>query len=98
MKTLKDIYLLIINKLADYSINNSDYENCITYCHKILEKDNCREDTYRMLMSSYNRLRQKNNALRWYEKCRQALITELGSTPSAETIELLNRLKRDEPI
>jgi PAS domain S-box-containing protein len=97
-ETLKDIYLLIINKLADYSMNNADYENCITYCHKILEKDNCREDTYRMLMSSYSRLRQKNNALRWYVNCCQTLISELGSHPSAETVSLFHRLKRDETI
>ncbi len=97
-ETLKDIYLLLLNKLADYSINTADYENCITYCHKILEKDNCREDTYRMLMSSYSRLRQKNNALRWYENCRQTLAAELNSPPSEETIGMFNRLKRDETV
>ncbi|MBN1191130.1 MAG: PAS domain-containing protein [Dehalococcoidales bacterium] len=97
-ETLKDIYLLIINKLADYSMNIADYENCIAYCHKILEKDNCREDTYRMLMSSYSRLGQKNIALRWYENCRQILNSELGSPPSKETVSLLTRLKRDENI
>jgi DNA-binding SARP family transcriptional activator len=97
-ETLKDIYLLIVNKLADYSMHTDDYENCITYCHKILEKDNCREDTYRMLMSSYSRLGQKNNALRWYENCRQILYSELGTPPSQETSALLNRLKRDETI
>jgi PAS domain S-box-containing protein len=97
-ETLKDIYLLIINKLADYAMNNGDYENCITYCHKILEKDNCREDTYRMLMSSYSRLRQKNNAMRWYVNCCHTLISELGSLPSDETVSLFNRLKRDETI
>jgi PAS domain S-box-containing protein len=97
-ETLKDIYLLIINKLADFSMNTADYENCITYCHKILEKDNCREDTYRILMSSYSRLHQKNNALRWYENCRQTLNSELGSPPSQVTIDLFNRVKRDETV
>jgi PAS domain S-box-containing protein len=97
-ETLKDIFLLLLNKLADYSMSKSDYESCITYCHKILGKDNCREDTYRMLMTSYSRLGQKNNALRWYENCRQTMKNELNVNLAPETVDLYHRLLRGETI
>jgi PAS domain S-box-containing protein len=97
-EALKDIYLLLVNKLAEHSMTMSDYESCITYCHRILAKDACREDTYRRLMSCYSRLGQKNNALRWYDNCRQTIKSELNSPLAPETIALYNRLVKGETI
>ena len=47
--------------------------------------DNCREDAYRLLMTSHTRLGQLNRALYWYELCVRTLQRELGLEPSAET-------------
>jgi PAS domain S-box-containing protein len=93
-ESLKDIYLLILNKLSDHSMNIADYESCINYCHKILDIDNCREDAYRLLMCCYSRLGQKNKAVRWYETCTKTLNSELNSSPSDETTLFYARLKK----
>jgi DNA-binding SARP family transcriptional activator len=95
---LMDTYLLILGKLADNSMKNADYDNCITYSQKILAKDHCREDAYRRLMSCYSRIGQRNRALRWYEICRRTVQIELEASPDQETSALYHQLLRNEPI
>jgi DNA-binding SARP family transcriptional activator len=87
-ETLKDNYLFILSKLANYSLQTCDYENCIYYSQKILGKDASREDAYRNLIRCYLKLSQRNQALRWYQMCCKAIKTELDTTPEKETIEL----------
>jgi len=97
-EALKDTYVIILGKLADHSMENADYESCITYCQKILAKDPCREDAYRRLMRCYCRLGQRNRALRWYEICRRTIQAELDASLDRETITLHQRILRDEAI
>ena len=97
-EALIDTYLLILGKLAEYSLKNADYDGCITYSQKILTKDPCREDAYRRLMTCYSRLRQRNRALRWYEMCRRTVQSELDTTPDHETSALYHQLLKNEPI
>ena len=97
-ETLKDIYLIILGKLADYSLDIRDYEDSIIYCQKIIAKDNCREDAYRRLMRCYNRLNSRNRAIRWYEIFCRAIQTGLDTNPDNETVELYQRLLRNEYI
>jgi DNA-binding SARP family transcriptional activator len=97
-EALKDTYLIILGKLADYSMLAADYESCIIYCQKILAKDPCREDAYRRLMCCYSRLGRRNRALRWYEICRRTIQSELDTTPDPETTALHQRLSRNELI
>jgi DNA-binding SARP family transcriptional activator len=97
-EALKDTYLFILSKLADYAIEQDDCESCILYCQKILEKDPCREDAYRRLICCYSRLGQKNRALRWYEICRQTIERELDSPPDAQTLDLYQRLLKGETL
>ena len=97
-EALKDIYLLILSKLADYYMQSADYESCILYCQKILTKDACREDAYRQMIRCYSRLGNRNRALRWYEMCCRTIQAELDTTPNDETSSLYHALLRGEPI
>lgn len=97
-EAIKDTYLFVLSKLADHSMNITDYESCTIYCQKILDKDPSREETYRRLMSCYSRLGQRNRALRWYENCRQSIRIELDAMPDKETTSLYHRLLKGEPI
>jgi len=97
-EALKDIYLIILGKLADYFFAAIDYESSIIYCQKILAKDPCREDAYRRLMHCYYHLGQRNRALRWYEICRNTIWTELDTAPDDETVLLYQRLLAGESI
>ena len=91
-ETLKDIYLIILGKVADYLLQIKDYEESIIYNQKIITKDNCREDAYKRLMRCYSRLGNRNRAMRWYEICCQAIRTELDTTPEYETTRLYQQV------
>ncbi|MFC2069367.1 BTAD domain-containing putative transcriptional regulator [Chloroflexota bacterium] len=94
-EALKDTYIIILGKLADYAMETTDYESSIIYCQKILARDPCREDTYRRLMRCYSHMGQRNRALRWYEICHQSIHTELDTTPEQETTTLYHQLLRE---
>lgn len=97
-EAFKDIYLNILIKLADYYLTNADYENCLVYCLKILDKDPCREDAYQRIMSCYSRSGLRNRALQWYEICQKAIKAELDTEPDHETTRLYKQLLNNEPI
>ena len=92
---LKDIYLAILGRLADHSLQTADYHGCIAYCQKILLKDRCREDAYQRLMCCHNRLGQRNRAVAWYRLCEATIRGELGILPSHHTVRLHQTLLDD---
>jgi DNA-binding SARP family transcriptional activator len=82
---LKDHYLLVLTKLAQHCLNEQDWDGCIERCHRLLEKEPCREDAYQRLMLCYTRLGQRSRATHWYEVCERTLRIELDVAPSDET-------------
>lgn len=97
-ESLKDSYLLVLNKLAAHCLDTGDYENCIHYSQNILSKDHCREDAYRNLIRCYVKLGQRNRALRWYDICRRTINAELDTIPEEETTDLFQKLLKCETI
>lgn len=85
---LKDQYLLVVTKLADRCLHEGDALGCIVRSHRILQKDPCREDAYRLLMRSYLLLGQRSQALHWYDLCARTLSKELDVAPSETTARL----------
>ncbi|MBV9356133.1 MAG: winged helix-turn-helix domain-containing protein [Chloroflexi bacterium] len=82
---LKDQYLLVLTRLAAAAMQEHQYDRCIEYARQLLEEDNCREDTYRMLMVCHARLGQPGRVRRWYELCVQTLRSVLEVGPDTET-------------
>jgi two-component SAPR family response regulator len=97
-EALHDIYLNILSKLADNYLQKADHENCIVYCFKILDKDNCREDAYQRIMRCHSRLGLRNRALQWYEICRKTIEAELDTEPDQATKSLYRQLLNNTPI
>jgi LuxR family maltose regulon positive regulatory protein len=97
-EALKDEYLSVLGKLAEYSMRAKNYEDCISYCQKILSKDYCREDTYGRLMCCYNRLGQRGRAIEWYRLCEKIIRRELDVGPNQELVALFQKLIRGEYI
>lgn len=89
---LKDQYLMILTKLADACLRRGDAEGCILRCHKILQKDTCREDAYQRLMRCYHQLGQRSQALHWFDVCARTLSHELDVGPSEATLDLYQRI------
>lgn len=95
-EALKDIYLTILNRLAEHSMQGKDYQDCIAYCQKILAKDHCREDAYRHLMFCYSRLGQRNRAISWYHLAEKNIKRELDISPEQRTKAIYQKLRSDE--
>lgn len=89
---LKDKYLLILTKLAQFSMAAMDLDGCIRRSHALLAKEPCREDAYQRLMQCYARLGQRGSAIRWYQICERTLHQELEVAPSEETRRLYGEL------
>lgn len=97
-EALKDVYLAMLGKLAEHSMQMTDYQACIAYCQRILAKDQCREDAYRQLMRCYSQLGQRNRAIGWYRVCESTIKNELDVCPDRHTIGLYQKLLNDEDI
>ena len=94
-ENLKEIYLVILDRLGEHYALDGHPDTAINLCDKILEKDICREDVYRRLMRCYYRLGQRDKALRVFKKCTEALKKELETEPARATIQLYEQVKQD---
>jgi DNA-binding SARP family transcriptional activator len=91
-EALRDAYSTMLTMLSSISIEAGDYTGAIIWAQKLLAQDNCREDAYRLLMTSHHRLGQHNRSAYWYGLCVRSLERELGMEPSQETQELYRNI------
>lgn len=95
---LKEIYLLILNRLSIYFFEQKQYNACISTSMKMLSEDNYLEEVHRKLMACYYMSGQAGLALKQYYKCKKALDGELNLSPSEPTLELFERIQNGRPI
>jgi DNA-binding SARP family transcriptional activator len=92
---LSNAYMDILGRLAIHYMEVEQHQESIRTCYRVLEKDRCHEDSYRLLMRCYSRLGLKARALHQYRMCEQILGQEYGTSPSPETRSLYTSLLRD---
>jgi two-component SAPR family response regulator len=95
---LSNAYMDMLGRLAIHYMESGQYQESIRACYRILEKDRCHEDSYRVLMRCYAYLGLRGRALRQYRLCEKILSQEYGTAPSPETQALYGSLLRDEPV
>lgn len=88
------IYIRAAELFANLLARKGDYEGCIEWADRILEKDNCWEAAYRLKIFSYSKLNNRTMAIRVYQKCRTVLQEELNVAPSLKTVRLFQKLSR----
>ena len=93
---LSNAYMDILGRLAIHYMEVEQHQESIRTCYRVLEKDRCHEDSYRLLMRCYARLGLRARALHQYRMCEQILGQEYGTSPSPETRSLYSSLLRDE--
>ena len=93
---LSNAYMDMLSRLAVYHMETGQYQESIRGCYKVLEKDRCHEDSYRLLMRCYARLGLRGRALDQYRICEKILGQEYGTSPSSETHSLYVGILRDE--
>ncbi|HKP54521.1 MAG TPA: BTAD domain-containing putative transcriptional regulator [Chloroflexia bacterium] len=91
-EALRDAYSTMLTMLSSMSIETGDYTGAIIWAQKLLAQDNCREDAYRLLMTSHHLLGQHSRSAYWYGLCVRALERELGLEPSQQTQELYKEI------
>ena len=93
---LTNAYMDMLGRLAIHYMEVEQHQESIRACYKVLEKDRCHEDSYRLLMRCYARLGLRARALHQYRMCEQILGQEYATSPSPETRSLYVSLLRDE--
>jgi DNA-binding SARP family transcriptional activator len=97
-ESLKDSYLIILERLSRHYFEEKQYATCIHLCQKILAKNDCREDAYRRLMRCYCRQGQPTLALRQYHRCVETLDRVLEVSPAPETVALYHQIRNREKV
>jgi DNA-binding SARP family transcriptional activator len=93
---LANAYVDMLDRLAAHYMETGQLRESVRACYRVLEKDRCHEDTYRLLMRCYARLGMRGRALRQYQLCEKTLGQEYGTAPSPETRSLYRSLLEDE--
>jgi DNA-binding SARP family transcriptional activator len=83
--------------LAFHQAASSDYSAAAALLGPLLSRDPADEQVHRELMRLYALSGQRSEALRQYQLCVEALATELGLEPAAETTAVYQQI-RDELI
>jgi LuxR family transcriptional regulator, maltose regulon positive regulatory protein len=92
---LANAYIDILGRLAIHYMEVEQHQESIRACFRVLEKDRCHEDSYRLLMQCYARLGLRARALHQYRMCERILEQEYGTLPSPKTKSLYLKLLRD---
>lgn len=88
------IYIRAAELFANILAGKGDYEGCIEWADRILEKDNCWEAAYRLKIFCYGKQNNRVLATRVYQKCKAVLQEELNVVPSLKTVRLYKKLSR----
>ena len=89
---LSNAYIDMLWRLAVHYYETEQCQESIRACYRVLEKDRCHEESYRLLMRCYARLGLRGRALRQYRLCERILRQEYGTAPSPETRALYRSL------
>ncbi len=89
---LANAYVDMLWRLAAHYMEAGQPQESILACYRLLEKDRCHEDSYRLLMRCYASLGLRGRALRHYRLCKEVLEQECGMAPSSETRSLYSSL------
>jgi DNA-binding SARP family transcriptional activator len=79
---LSNAYVYMLGRLAVHYLESGQLQQSIRACYRILKKDSCHEESYRLLMRCYVRLGFRERALRQYRVCEQTLRRQYGTDPS----------------
>jgi LuxR family maltose regulon positive regulatory protein len=90
---LFELYEQAVHGLAGLLALKEDYEGCIELCRRLLAKDNCWEEGYRLLMLCHYKLGNRPRALRVYRDCVECLREGLDVLPMPSTVHLYDQIR-----
>jgi DNA-binding SARP family transcriptional activator len=90
---LLGLWLHAADRLAGALAERGRWQETVDVCQAILQRDECWEQAYRLLMLAHARLGNRAQALRIYARCVERLREELDVPPSAATVGLFEELR-----
>jgi DNA-binding SARP family transcriptional activator len=96
--SLRDDYLGSIDRLAEYALEDGDYDVTVTLCNRMLQIDPCHENPHQRLMRCWSRQGVPHLAIRQYHICRETLRREVGLEPSDETKDFFELIRQRKPV
>jgi len=87
------LYSDAILTLAQYSLEDKEYNTTLIYCRRLLDEDRSNEEGHRIAMKAYAALNDMRGVIQQYQECCKALLDEFNSKPSSQTITLYNLLR-----
>jgi LuxR family transcriptional regulator, maltose regulon positive regulatory protein len=78
--------------LARLYLEGGDFLETLEACQRILAEDPCLEEAYRLLMQAYAARGNQAEVTRQFDRCRKALLEEVGAQPSPQTVSLYLKL------
>jgi DNA-binding SARP family transcriptional activator len=95
---LLDMNLTMLEKLIGYCEAQGEYEQGMSYGDSLLRYDSAHECAHRAMMRLKYKSGDRTGALRQYQRCEKALMSELGVEPSSRTKELNEKIRNDESL
>ena len=83
----------ILHSACEEMARHGRYADALLYARRLLQLTPWDENTHRQVMRLLTWTDQRQEAVRQFNSCRQALADELGLGPSAETITLYEQIK-----
>lgn len=83
-------------RLANQLLAGNQPDDAITALKDLLTIDPADENAHRQLMETLSGVGRRSDALRQYQRCKDALERELGTVPDANTQSLYQRLRQDQ--
>ncbi len=91
-EALRERFVSAAFALAQYYLDQDAYPEAIAGYQKALASDEFREDIHQRLMIAYVEAGQRARALQHYEKLAAMMRSELGTSPSEDTVALQRRI------
>jgi DNA-binding SARP family transcriptional activator len=92
---LHNSYLVLLEKLMEYSELHHEYDAGLAYGERLLSQDKVRERSYVRMMRLQYLAGDRAGAIRQFHRCAAALQEELGIKPSRRTVEVYQRVCAD---
>ena len=89
---LKRRYVDVLLRAARICENRGSSRKAMDYYQRVIDSDPVCEIAYRKLMILYSNRGEKNEAIRIYKRCQQALKASLGTKPGYITTSLYKKL------
>ncbi|MBI2266494.1 MAG: response regulator [Armatimonadetes bacterium] len=95
---LREALLGALTFLAEYFSREGKDDIALHYDNRCIQVDNACEGGYQAAMKSLYRLGKRDDAVKLYHRCQEALKSELDISPSGETIALYYAIVDKSPL